>query len=721
MPSTHLLREANGLASGNGALPDLAIVSIVFSAVIVVLVVVSTVVVFLTCCYWRRKNKATKLANGLAETAAQEAHDELFEENIALKDEVKQEEMIARQRSTVLKALAETAAEQHEDQIEQFEERFEAAELELRAELEAKEAALKAKEAFARERSTVLKVELKATEIELAAVRFDAAAQSLSQAATKTSAAPAASLRATSADVAHEFDVPVEIVRTELDNPDNQMTPGVRDFSKARHAIIRAMINAAAEECAAGGASSSAASGLKWEYSNAPLSRPLDGVTADGTAAWKWESGGHDSGVTGSEEQSFVAYDADIVEALEEAYTKGEADYSFQIRGKGYTIENLQGRGGDGQLWQISQSSGYRRAVVRKLLRAAPLSALDETTTWREFPADVCAQLTAALLKNQDRADISLDPPSSSPVGATVMMRQMVMHRHNDDALFCMRIVDAPSPAITPPHWTPHIEDEAKIFTVTTGSHEYKYVEAVFQLRNPTVKVIKVERVQDIDLWERYRVQKDQRAGENGGDANERWLFHGTQATDPKVIWHDGDVGMDNRFCSSGYYGRGSYFSESAHYSDGYAHNDPSSGHKQMFLVSVVCGESKDYGTSEGRDLTRPPVIPGGNGRIFASVNGHHGNSPDCRMFVTYHNDQAYPRYLVTYDSNPGSTNPGDRSSSAQLVLKQLGCDARLVSEGKAPPPPSIAAWNVGLQSAFRPSGPPSQGCLFLFFPAILS
>ena len=175
---------------------------------------------------------------------------------------------------------------------------------------------------------------------------------------------------------------------------------------------------------------------------------------------------------------------------------------------------------------------------------------------------------------------------------------------------------------------------------------------------------------------------------------------------------------MDNRFCSSGYYGRGSYFSESAHYSDGYAHNDPSSGHKQMFLVSVVCGESKDYGTSEGRDLTRPPVIPGGNGRIFASVNGYHGNSPDCRMFVTYHNDQAYPRYLVTYDSNPGSTNPGDRSSSAQLVLKQLGCDARLVSEGKAPPPPSIAAWNVGLQSAFRPSGPPSQVCLFLFSPS---
>ena len=90
MPSAHLLREANGLASDNGALPDLAIVSIVLSAVIVVLVVVSTVVVFLTCCYWRRKNKATKLANGLAETAAQEAHDELFEENTALKDEVKQ-------------------------------------------------------------------------------------------------------------------------------------------------------------------------------------------------------------------------------------------------------------------------------------------------------------------------------------------------------------------------------------------------------------------------------------------------------------------------------------------------------------------------------------------------------------------------------------------------------------------------------------------------------
>ena len=652
---TRLLREANGLARGNGALPDLAIASIVFSAAIVVLVVISAAVVFVTCCYWRRKNKATKLASkarlGLAETAAKEAHDELFEENTALKDEVKEQEMIARQRSTVLK------------------------------------------------------VELKAKEIELAAVRFDAAAQSLSQAATKTSAAPAASLRASSADVAHDFGVPVEVARTELDNPDNQTTPGVRDFGNARHAIIRAMITAAAEECVAGGpsssgASSSAASGLKWEYSDAPLSDKAavghDGVTADGTAAWKWESGGHDSGVTGSEEQSFVQYDTDIVDVLEEAYTKGEAHCSLQIRGKGYTIENLQGRGGDGQIWQINQSSGYRRAVVRELLCAAPLSARDETAVWRVFPADVCAQLTAALLENKDRADISLDLPSTSPAGATAMMRQMVMHRHHDNALICIRIAGAPSPAITPPHWTPHIEDEAKIFTVSSGSPEYKYAEAVFQLRNPTVKVVKVERVQDIDLWERYRVQRDQCAGDNGGDANERWLFHGTQGTLPKSVWHDGDGGTDLRFCSSGYYGRGSYFSESSYYSDGYAHNDPSSGHKQMFLVSVVCGESKDYGASSGSDLIRPPVIPGGDGRIFASVNGYHGNVPDCRMFVTYNNDQAYPRYLVTYDSNPGSTNPGDRSSSAQLVLQQLGCDARLVSEGKAPPPPSIAARNAG-------------------------
>ena len=286
---------------------------------------------------------------------------------------------------------------------------------------------------------------------------------------------------------------------------------------------------------------------------------------------------------------------------------------------------------------------------------------------------------------------------------ATVLGRQMVLHRHIDGALLRMRIVGFPNLKKTPSHWTPQlVEDEAHIVTVPAGTAEWEYVASALQLRAPPFIVTAVQRIQDVDLWERYDLQLQQRASENAGDANERWLFHGTQTTDPKVIWHDGDVGMDNRFSSKGYYGRGSYFSESAHYSDGYAHNDPSSGHKQMFLVSVVCGASKDYGTSDGRDLTRPPAIPGGNGRIFASVNGHHGNSPDCRMFVTYHNDQAYPRYLVTYHNDLAcprylgrqvSTNPGDRSSSAQSALKQLGCEASLVDQGLAPPPPSFPEW----------------------------
>ena len=79
---------------------------------------------------------------------------------------------------------------------------------------------------------------------------------------------------------------------------------------------------------------------------------------------WKWEDGGHDSGVTGSDEQKFVTYDEDTTEVLEEAYNDGETECTFSANGKDYTVDNLQGRG-DGQRWQVADSSGYKRAVAR--------------------------------------------------------------------------------------------------------------------------------------------------------------------------------------------------------------------------------------------------------------------------------------------------------------------------------------------------------------------
>ena len=395
-----------------------------------------------------------------------------------------------------------------------------------------------------------------------------------------------------------DFDVTVAMARAELDNPDNQTIAGVRDYDRARRAILAKIVKDCRRDDVAvdtGGAASSGRDGLVWKY---------------------------------------------------------------------YDTSKTSGGGGGG-------------------------AAAAASGTWRKFSADVSSLLTNAYMKdNKDRAEVTLGSPRAT---GTVMLRQMVMHRHSDNTLLSVSIEGVPSPAITPPHWTPQQENEAKIFTVPAGSDEYKYVEASFQLRAPSVRVVSVQRVQDIDLWQRYRVQKDQRAHANGGDANERWLFHGTGGANPKLIWHDGDVGVscrrqlplhqqfphtsliptppplsshhpqfDARMSSDGYFGtNGAYFSESAHYSDrAYTHmtccggsrsscgcSSSSSGHAQMFLASVVCGKSKDYGTSRDDSLKRPPPLPGGGGRLYASINSAPDNR-DYRMFVVWNNAQV--RHALT-------------------------------------------------------------------------
>ena len=248
---------------------------------------------------------------------------------------------------------------------------------------------------------------------------------------------------------------------------------------------------------------------------------------------------------------------------------------------------------------------------------------------------------------------------------------------------------------------------------------QFKYVAAVFALRNPTLRTDRVDRVQDIDLWQRYKGQLALRAKANGGDANERWLFHGTGKTAPQLIWRDGDGGFDARLSQGKYFGaNGVYFSESAHYSDSYSHmlccgkdrhtcNCRSDGSAQMFLASVACGNSKGYGTAKDPALERPPPLPGSS-KLYASVNSAPDN-PDYGMIVVWNNDQAYPRYLVTYYARPDRTSPGERSSAAQQQLRALRCDARKISAGLPCPPPPLPSWCGNIDAEPRTPSRPSR------------
>jgi len=100
-----------------------------------------------------------------------------------------------------------------------------------------------------------------------------------------------------------------------------------------------------------------------------------------------------------------------------------------------------------------------------------------------------------------------------------------------------------------------------------------------------------------------------------------------------------------------GYYGRGAYFAESAAYSNGtYAFINQctmSASRRQLLLVRVLCGETRDYGRARCPELKKPP--PGSH-----SVCGGPHLAGRCasgtKMWIVYDRAQVYPAYVVTYD-----------------------------------------------------------------------
>lgn len=160
------------------------------------------------------------------------------------------------------------------------------------------------------------------------------------------------------------------------------------------------------------------------------------------------------------------------------------------------------------------------------------------------------------------------------------------------------------------------------------------------------MKIVKLERIQNKWLWERYARHRERIRLKNNGQCNEMDLFHGTRGTMPSQIFN-GEEGFDMRFCVKGLWGIGTYFAEKASYSDSYAHS-PSGGTKQMFLAKVLTGH---YVDKQPDDKLRMPPSKQDGGGMFAETryDSVRGVAEGSQVFVVYSNDKSYPYYLITY------------------------------------------------------------------------
>ena len=118
-----------------------------------------------------------------------------------------------------------------------------------------------------------------------------------------------------------------------------------------------------------------------------------------------------------------------------------------------------------------------------------------------------------------------------------------------------------------PDHWDKMKKGEQDaLVTLNSSGIEYRNVKRLWDKTMSSRRIVRIQRVQNIFLWQRYLTKKMTILSKNHGNANERWLWHGTSGTDPAKIW-DGlnACGIDPRF-GSGYYGNGAYFAVRAKY-----------------------------------------------------------------------------------------------------------------------------------------------------------
>ncbi|TNV85958.1 hypothetical protein FGO68_gene824 [Halteria grandinella] len=184
---------------------------------------------------------------------------------------------------------------------------------------------------------------------------------------------------------------------------------------------------------------------------------------------------------------------------------------------------------------------------------------------------------------------------------------------------------------------------------VFIGTEEFNKIATQFKSTLPKAVVLKVERIQNINLWRQFQLESDrikEKLGGNPDSVNIRYAYHGTGNTPPQTIYMSED-GFNVNYCSDGsLWGKANYFAVKSEYSHSYRHKT-SKGTFQMFYARVILGRAKLLG--QDKSLREPPMVEGSSNVRYDSVQGFASGSD---IFMVYSNKKAYPEYLLTYKSD---------------------------------------------------------------------
>ncbi|XP_068601591.1 protein mono-ADP-ribosyltransferase TIPARP [Brachionichthys hirsutus] len=209
-------------------------------------------------------------------------------------------------------------------------------------------------------------------------------------------------------------------------------------------------------------------------------------------------------------------------------------------------------------------------------------------------------------------------------------------------------------PSLFPETWLPmSISQDFLQVPVSREDRSYRTVYSLFHktVSETKFRIIKIQRVQNPFLWEKYKRKKEYMSrhwSEMDRLLSERHLFHGTSADVVEGICKHN---FDPRVCGkhATMFGQGSYFARKAVYSHNFSKRSPKGVHC-MFLAKVLTGRF----TLGNPSMRRPPPI---NPRDPSSdlFDSCVDNWVDPQIYVIFNDDQSYPYFIIHYEEVPST------------------------------------------------------------------
>lgn len=195
-----------------------------------------------------------------------------------------------------------------------------------------------------------------------------------------------------------------------------------------------------------------------------------------------------------------------------------------------------------------------------------------------------------------------------------------------------------------PATWTNPGKKQYEEIPLDKSSAEYKEIEKTFlQTSKSSITVVQIARIQNAKLWQSFSLNKQTVDKNNPGVENVKHLYHGTAFEN---IYNITNGGFNRNYCGKNgtARGKGTYFAVESNYSchDRYSAPDKDR-YQRVFQAAVIVGRYCEGNHS----LREPPYIDEQTkGQRYDSVVD---NMQNPTYFVVFHDDYAYPEYLITF------------------------------------------------------------------------